>query len=274
MTTKVQIIKEVKGKILQEKELVYKEIYTIEDSRISDYSQLIHKYFGEVLQEEDTINVSCDRVEFTRPQEGYSYNKELLSLYIPQGWREEDTSEIETSFYSTSENSDYELQRMILIGKVGAILLDFKDDILAGWNHIRGTYKEQLSSLSGQAHKLSSKVVLLEIEEEELERQKLLNKAEEVGIEFNPVERNYSYKAKLPQLQISFDKVITGVKKIKILSKTISGKSANIEVVRLFERWDMEEQKYINQETTNTYQKVKMAYVDSLLKNKAALVTV
>jgi hypothetical protein len=79
---------------------------TLEKARIDIISRMIHGYFEEVLEEGDTIRVSSDRVEFTRPQEGYNYNKELLNLYFnSKDWRDELASEIQTSFYSTSENS-------------------------------------------------------------------------------------------------------------------------------------------------------------------------
>jgi len=237
----------------------------LEEARIDIISRMIHEYFEEVLEEGDTIVVSSDRVEFTRPQEGYNYNKELLTLYFNnRDWRDEEADSIQTSFYSTSENSEYELRRMILIGKVGQIVLDFKDDILGKFNQIKADTKEELSKARKVEWDIEKEIREVNNQIDKIKKENLFSKLENEGIEFELPEGKSVHE--LPNIDVRFDWTVYNVKGIKIIKKTTSGKSADIELKVMNNVWNMDSQSYNGKEQIIVVEKVRMDNVERFLQ--------
>ena len=217
----------------------------IEDQKADQLSIIYHQYFDEVLEEGDTIKVSRNNLEFTRPQEGYNYNKELLTLYFKQkNWEDEEADRIQTSFYSTLDSSDFELRRMKLIGKVGEILLDSKDDILGAYNQVQSQFKDALDKQAKEFYDLKDQIVKLKSQIEEIKKQQLLDKLEGDGIKliYKLDENTPSYR--LPSIDLKSDYRINGVRSINILNKTKSGKSATLQVELVRRAWDDANKKY------------------------------
>lgn len=234
-------------------------------ARIDIISRMIHEYFEEVLEEGDTIKVSSDRVEFTRPQEGYKYNKELLTLYFhSRDWRVEEADEIQTSFYSTSENSEYELRRMILIGKVGQIVLDFYDDILAKFNQIKLDTKEELSKARKVDWDIEKEIREVNNQIDKIKKENLFSKLEIEGIEFELPEGKSVNE--LPNIDVRFDWTVYNVKGIKVIKKTTSGKSVDIELKTMSNVWNPDTQSYNEKEQIKVVEKVRMGNVERFLQ--------
>jgi hypothetical protein len=237
----------------------------IESQRVDQLSRVIHEYFEEVLEEGDTIKVSGDRVEFTRPQEGYSYNKELLNLYFRQkDWRDEVVDEIQTSFYSTSDNSEYELRRMILIGKVGQIVLDFYDDVLGAYNKVISQFEDALTHQFKEIYGLEKEIREVNKQIKLIEKENLLNKVESEGIEFQLPEGKSVNE--LPNIDVKFDRTVYNVKGIKIIKKTTSGKSADIGLKLLQNVWDPNTSSYNVKEEQRVVSRVRMSNVEQFLQ--------
>ena len=118
----------------------------LENNQIDLLSIMFNQVFSTVLEPGDVLETSSDKVRFTRPQSGYSYNKEVLDLYFrSEDWTSGTATQIQTSFYSTTDNSEFELRRMILLGKVGQIILDQSQDILQQFNQIKSDTREEIS---------------------------------------------------------------------------------------------------------------------------------
>ena len=232
---------------------------------------MLTEVFSSVLEEEDELSFSMNGyLTFKRPQEGYSYKKEVLSLYFREmNYQEPVVEEIQTSFYSTTENSEYELRRMILLGEVGKILLNSKEDILAKYNPILKEFSDK---------SLSSSVWEIEIKIQEVknyihleEMKSLEKKLEEEGIEFEYNEDTYK---SLPTLDIRSDFSVNYVKSIKVLLKTTSGKSANVKIVAVRVLRDFESGKTLFEEKEMFFDKVRMSNIKRLLtfgKNKISV---
>ena len=95
----------------------------VEEAKTDELSRMYLKYFGECLVNDDTIEVSDTYVYFKRFDSEYNYHKEMLSISVrPKSWRDDEADSIETSFYSTSANNEFELKRMKLIGNVGQVI--------------------------------------------------------------------------------------------------------------------------------------------------------
>ena len=238
---------------------------TLEEARIDIISRMIHEYFEEVLEEGDTIKVSSDRVEFTRPQEGYKYNKELLTLYFnSKDWRDVEADRIETSFYSTSENSEYELRRMILIGKVGQIVLDFKDDILGKFNQIKADTKEELSKARRVEWDIEKEIKEVNEQIRLIEKENLFSKLENEGIEFKLPEGKSVNE--LPNIDVKFDRTIYNVKGLQIIKKTASGKSADLHLKVVNNIWNSDTKSYNEKEDIRVVEKVRMDNIERFLE--------
>jgi len=244
----------------------------VEEAKTDELSRMYLKYFGECLVDDDTIEVSDSYCYFKRFDPDYNYSKEMISITVrPKSWRDEEADKIETSFYSTSANDEFELKRMILIGNVGQVILDFQDDIIAEYNHIRESFKDKLSELNKDIWALERKVTDMKSEIKQIENDALIVELEKNGIEFEVDEDNLY---RLPDLDVRFDFNIKRIRKIKVLDKTKSGKSADIEVQTVNKVWNSEASAYELAFHTNTYERVRMDKVSQLVTwNKEIIVS-
>ena len=237
----------------------------IKSQKEDQLSRVIHEYFEEVLEEGDTIEVSRDKVEFARPQEGCNYNKELLSLYFRNNdWKDHKAGEIQTSFYSTSENSEYELRRMVLIGKVGQIVLDFYDDVLGAYNKVLSQFEDAITHQLKEITGLEKEIREVNEQIKLIEKENLLNKVESEGIEFQLPEGKSVNE--LPNIDVKFDRTIFNVKGLQIIKKTASGKSADIELKTMSNVWNPDTQSYNEKEQIKVVEKVRMDNVERFLQ--------
>lgn len=107
-----------------------------QDLELAFVTPFIEQY--NILSEEYFLTYKYDAFAINTLKDGI-YKEELVnfrihnSSYSLEGDRER---VISTSFYSTNTNSDFELKRMVVIGKVGQMLLDNKSDIILGWNEL------------------------------------------------------------------------------------------------------------------------------------------
>ena len=263
--TRITILEQTLVQLQEKLELSNSIRRDIESQRTDQLSRVIHEYFEEVLEEGDTIKVGSDRVEFTRPQEGYNYNKELLNLYFRNNdWKSHKADEIQTSFYSTSENSEYELRRMILIGKVGQIVLDFYDDVLGAYNKVLSQFEDTLTHQFKEIFGLEKEIREVNEQIKLIEKENLLNKVENEGIEFQLPEGKSINE--LPNIDVRFDRTIYNIKGLQIISKTKSGKSADVHLKVLNNIWDQDTQLYNEKEEIKVVEKVRMENIERFLQ--------
>jgi hypothetical protein len=278
--TKTREVKAIERKIKVQDELI-KESYRKRDEIIKSRDQ-VHKdqlmeYFGEVLTEpEDEMTVSRDRVEFRRidPTSTSKWKKDILTLYFKnKDWRSSEINQIDTSFYSTSDNSLFELQRMVLLGKVGEILIDHSDDIIAGHNKIISDFAVTLREAEKANQELELELRAFGKEIEDIEEKVIQKKIATGIVKFKMRDDN---PRTLPNLSIRWDWDLTNIEKIEILSKTASGLSANIKVKRCFKQYDYDNEdqeitKLVYQE--DTFDKVRMSKINNMINwNKEIIV--
>lgn len=145
--------------------------------------------------------------------------EEYFTLYVNEkDWREEEFNQIQTSFYSTTTDSDFELNRMINLGIIGKLILENRENILTQLNNIRESLKDQISNLRTEKHSLYDERKELEDELEVIRRNEMLEKAKSEGITFE----------KPRSLQVKVDHNVWSCLGFKILSMTPTGKSATI----------------------------------------------
>jgi len=220
--------------------------------REEELSKSLHKYFEGTLKKGDILSVSRDRAEFIRCQEDSNRMIEIITLcFKTKNFKDEIINEIETSFYSTFTNSEFELRRMITIGKVGSILLHFKSSILFDYNKIIEKFQDNIRNSNKEKFLLIREVETLE----QLITETTINENNE-----------FEFGFPLRDMYVRFNQCVNNIKGIKIISKTPSGKSATIELKTIKSEWNKETEKYdIEKEYFLTLCKVRMTNVKSFL---------
>ena len=238
---------------------------TLENDRKDKLSKVINQYFEEALEQGDELEVYNSNVYFKRPQEGYNYNKEILTLYFrTSDYTTQHASQIQTSFYSTSDNSEFELRRMILLGKVGQIILDLGDDILTAYNQVIDDTKDAIKEYDKKVWGVEKEIREVNNQIREIEKQNLLDKVNNEGIEFDVKEgKDYS---SLPNIDLRHNHTVYYVKGLKIVGKTTSGKSADIRLTTVNNIWNPETQSYELGQRVEVYDKVRMDKIEQFLQ--------
>jgi len=218
--------------------------------------------FSGALVEGDQLKKDYDGFGIYRVDENTSsYNKEILSVsFNARDYREDNATKIATSFYSTSDNSEFEVRRMITIGRVGMVILDFKDDILAGYNQIKDSFRDRERDIRSSINKNKDRISGCDREIESLRRAEIEALLTGDGVEFLIEGINY----RNPTFEIRYNWNVRNVVKIKILSKTTSGKSADIEVTKLISRWNEKDEEVV-EEDVYVYNKVRMSNVEGFV---------
>ena len=241
---------EILDQIIEKKEVELKELtktyYEVEKERDSKYFEIIQEYFGGEFTLDDVYFDSDYGTSYVvkRPHKEYNYDKDMITLRFRDDWKTGEFTNIETSMYSTNDNSQWELERLFTAGEVAKVLLDFGDDIIAKFNSYRESFSEEYSSAQRAKWKCETEVNQLKDEKNQsfLDNARLLLEGE--GLVFD--------KEKKGVLDIKWDWTIRNITSAKIISKTASGKSADIEITTL-------------NNSSRTYEKVRMSNIESLI---------
>jgi hypothetical protein len=101
------------------------ERWNLEDNSNNLITDILNEYFNPFKEFE--IKVYRNSATFhMKDQE--NYNKEIFSLYFDERYKEE--TKLRLSYYTTSSNSDFELERLMHLGKVAKIIKDRSEGIL------------------------------------------------------------------------------------------------------------------------------------------------
>lgn len=214
--------------------------YALEAETRKTLAEELDRVFKSCLKEGDVIE----------SQGIYSYilrdNKEIISF----NWREEDSY---INFYSTWADSDWELDRLVTLGKVAGIFREKREELRQKtktlleqeielkrpiWAEMRGISLQIREIEALQAQKLQAET-----------RSKLLS-----GIEFiEPAKLQTRYSAEL-----------CGVVKLKVLKST--EKSATIETVRVCNFWDNSSNGFVLREIIDVTERVSWENIEYCLK--------
>ena len=244
--TKAQILDQIIEKKQEELAQLTETYKEVEKKRDQMYFEIIQEYFGGEFTLDDVYfkHDYGTSFELKRPHDQYDYDKELITIRVKEDWKTSEFINIETSMYSTNDNSQWELERLFTAGEVAKVLLDHGDDIVAKFN----SYKESFSKEYNAAHKAkwACEADISKLRDEK--NQTFLDIAKSLldgeGLVFD--------KEKKGSIDIKWDWTIRGITSAKILSKTASGKSADIEIS-------------CYGETPRVYEKVRTSNIEALL---------
>jgi hypothetical protein len=116
------------NEITQLEELINKvsversELIKSNNLKVQDVFNRYFNYFKEF-----NIQVSGDSAYFRVKDQDETF-KEIFTIYFHERYKED--SKLELSYYTTSTHSDFEIERLISLGKVARILRDNQEEIL------------------------------------------------------------------------------------------------------------------------------------------------
>ena len=244
--TKTEILDQIIEKKKEELKTLTKTYVEVEKKRDAQYFEIIQKYFGGEFTLDDVYfhhdYSNCFVVK--RPNSLYNYDKEIVTLRFRDDWKTGEFTGIDTSMYSTNDNSQWELERIYTAGEVAKVLLDFGDDILAKFNSIQDAFQEEYKEAQRVKWACEVEVEKLKAEKDDCELESVRTKLEEEGLTF--------LGDKKGSIDLRWDWTLRGIIAAKIISKTASGKSADIEITQ-------------QGKGTQIFEKVRMSNIESLL---------
>ena len=249
--TKIEIITQLIAAKEIEREAADAIVAQLEQSRTDTLYDVVDGYFSGAFTLDDVYikkpassGYSSSSYEVKRPQKDTNYDKELMTIRLNKSWSSPDYEKIETSMYSTSDNSQFELERIFTNGEVAKVLLDHGDDMLAEINAVNELDSKEINDARTALYKIENDIASLKTEINDIEINQAENKLSGEGLVFG--------EGKKGAMDLRWDWTIRGINSAKILSKTASGKSCNIEI----QAYDNEPQ---------VYEKVRMSNVEALI---------
>ena len=233
-------------------------LYVVEDNHKNLIKETWVAQLGTILEEGDILEndysegIRVNRIQVRTDRSGkeYNYKQEIYNI-CRSSYGSKEGMPFQLSTYSTTVDNDFEFDRLITVGKVAAFVKENKTNLVetfrigSPWN----------SAEQKEVHRLGDMLRILNNEKSELQRQAILTKLETEGVEF--VADKYN---NLPSLEARWDWSIRNIFKIKVVKKTASGKSADLEIVTRYKDWEGN----IHDNVT-TADKVRMDKVESLL---------
>ncbi len=239
-------------------ETVKSALYVVEDNHKNLIKETWIAQLGTVLEEGDIlendysegIRVKRIQVRTDRSGKEYNYSQEIYNI-SRSSYGSKEGMPFQISTYSTTVDNDFEFDRLITVGKVAAFIKENNKNLIEAFR-ISSPYN---SAEQKEVYRLGDALRLLNNEKSEFQRQALLAKLETEGVEFAPDKYNH-----YPSLDARWDWSIRNICKIKVVRKTASGKSADIEVVTRYKDWNGN-----THDDVTTADKVRMDKVESLL---------
>ena len=231
---------------------------------------MLKKSFESFSHDKFQINVSSvERV--TLSPKGDNYNG-LVEYSLDTRWRSDEAERIQRSrlnhngsyFYNNEDNnfnqalveSEARMEFMKLVTEKDE---QIQSDWLAideKYSDLRSKFWDNLRDLRSALNDASRDIRIVE---EQAEMDQLEGKN---GISFQEKE-NIS----LPRLDVRFDWQIGQIKNLRVVGKTPTGKSVDLEVIRKWRRWDDKKDQYVTSDKVEVFPKVRFDKVKKLIRN-------
>ena len=245
--TKAEIIELIIDKKKEELKGLQESFNKVKKDRDARYFQTIKDYFGGSNLTVEGVYLREPKYsttfEICRPHPDYTYDKELLTLRLSEDWKKGGFKNITTSVYSTSDDSNFELERLITVGEVANIVLDYKDDILGELNAYTDKFAHEYNKAYEALTKCESDITKLRNEKNNTYLEKAESLLNGKGLEFTGPKKG--------RIDIRWDWSVGNIQKAKIIRKSLSGKSAVIKLT-------------FTDGSDRTYEKVRMSNIENL----------
>ena len=227
--TKLQTLTEGRTSLKNQLDNLDRRIDAIENRLNSEKVNILKKY----IDGYDYFNVSYSHETVSVSHKDSHYT--LLDMHVYDEYSSEDgrvynkmvfnTSSFRTEYNSSSDMKWVE-ERFKMLSFYSQVLSDFSDDILAEFNSVKDKYSKLTKALYTSRRTLAKDLRVIDHKISTLEKEILLNKLmSEDGISINE-----SDSKSLPSLQVKFDWELYSVKSLRVVKRSVSGKSVDIQV--------------------------------------------
>ena len=216
----------------------------IKEGRTDEYSRVWMDYLDFPF-DNTSIILHNERIEVHR-DEG-DRTREIMTVYFREDWESKEFTQLKTSVYSSSEDSQWELERLTTVGAVANVLLDHYDDILAALNTVRSEWAERYNSAFTDLRKADSMIHTWHNEKNKI----YLDHAEELLMT-----EGLTFPDKLGSFELRYDRDINNIRTIKVTDTSASGKTCTIEVEQY---WS-----YYDELRKQTFEKVRVSKLENL----------
>ena len=131
------------------------------------------------------------------------------------------------------------------------------------WEAIDAKYSKYDISFFEPMRKLRDKISKVSSEISKIEQDAEMKTLENEGISFQTTEK----RGYLPSLDVRFDHSVNRIKNIRVVGKTETGKSVDLQITRVGDRWNEEAQAYDKIELVDVYAKVRLNKVKTLIRS-------
>lgn len=227
---------------------------------------MLNSYFESVNNDLFVAQASSDdRVSLKLASDSWG---EIVTYNLETRWdRDDDGERIKETNISHNGTrykdlkGGYALKESIARIKFVEIAVNNDEEIISKWTEIEKKYDKLIMSFYPKMRELSDAISSQSKDISELEEEALLEKLLK-GIEFNKSERG-----RLPELEVRYDWNVSRIKALKVLNRTASGKSADLQITQKSQRWDDKTDSYIDTEESTTFEKVRWSKVKDLLRS-------
>ena len=242
----IQELKDKKHEIFKEKNSemneAFKELfYDLPFSHVAGYDQ--------------------DSIYFEVKDPKSDYNKEIARLSLRKSnWDRKKFDEVHISYYSTSTHSEFELNRLITIGKIAKVVKEFSLLILDTQFKISKKYGKNEVKLNSQIYKKESELNKIHREANEIKKElKRLKAFSKEGISFE----------KPKHIELKNGRQAWNVENLRILNWVNENKiSVNIEVKIKNQEWNEKKQEYVDIDPiVHTFDKIRYSNIRGLVEN-------
>ena len=220
----------------------------IKEGRTEEYARVWMDYLADDFPFDNTyIRMHNEKVEIHRVVEDRN-RREIMTIYFREDWETKEFTELNTSVYSSSEDSQWELERLTTVGAVANVLLDHYHDILAALNTVKLEWSESYNSAYSDLRKADSTIHTWQYEKNKL----YLDHAEELLMS-----EGLTFPEKLGSFELRYDQDINNIRTIKVIDTSASGKTATIEVEQYYS--------YQDELVKRTFEKVRVSKLKDFL---------
>jgi hypothetical protein len=232
----------------------------VKEGRLDEYSRVWVDYLADKFPFENTyIRMHDERVEIHRDVDDKN-RRELMTVYFRKDWDTKEFTELNTSVYSSSEDSQWELERLTTVGAVANVLLNHYDDILTALNTIKAEWSEKYSSAFAEIRKADSMIYNWQNEKNKV----YLDHAEKLLMS-----EGLTFTNKLASLEIRHDWDVRDIQNIKVTDFSTSGKTCTIEVETYSSYYDEVHKQTFEKVRTSKLDSLYWQYQDYVLKTEA-----
>jgi hypothetical protein len=244
---KIEILSAEKEVVVSKVNELKNQLSQLESVIADEKRKIVEIAFSSELESYDKVQVKIS--EYDGNAMFMIDDKEIASLN-KRHWYGSSANTVELNYYMTRCDNEFEFKRMMFIGKLSEKVLYNQESILHVLSN-KSRHDEEYSNLKNELYKLEREVNELEYSIQEVKKQDIIDALMTTGVDWST-----NTKFELAARWITY-----GMKHIKIVSSTKSGKTVDVECVFERNEWDKDYTKMTTTEEVRSISDIKMNYV-------------